>query len=196
MSIIDRMGSGMALLRRVLASRPWVRWVVLSASALLFLTAVAEHRRQLATAVAEWGEPRTVWVTDRAIAAGDPIVAFPADHPTAMLPDEPVDRDPTGTVARQAIGGGEVVVGIDVAARGAPSDLIPDGWLAVPIVEAAPSAAAVGEHVVVTADGVVVAEVGLVVDTLDATPLVAVPADVAPSVALANQSGVTLLRMP
>lgn len=196
MSIIDRMGSGMALLRRMLAPRPWVRWVVLALTALLFLTAVVDHRRRLSTATAEWGDARTVWVADRAIAAGAPIAASPTEHPTAMLPAEPVEHDPTGSVARQAIGAGEVVVGIDVAANGAPADLIPSGWLAVPIVEAAPSAASIGEQVVVTADGVVVAESGLVVADLDGTPLVAVPADAAPLVALANESGVTLLRTP
>ena len=196
MSIIDRTGSAMALLRRVLAPRPWVRWVVLIAGALLFLTAVADHRRQLTEARSAWGESRTVWVTDRSIAAGEPISATPVDHPAAVLPGDPVTDDPSGVPARHAIGSGEVVVTVDVAANGLPADLIPTGWLAVPIVEAAPSSASVGERVVVTSDGVVVADEGLVVADLDGAPLVAVTAEVAPLVALANESGVTLLRSP
>ncbi|MEQ8436360.1 MAG: hypothetical protein RIB65_02640 [Ilumatobacter fluminis] len=196
MSIIDRMGSGMALLRRVLAPRPWVRWTVMVVCSALFLTAVADHRRQVTSARDGWGERRTVWVTDRSVAAGEPITATPTDHPTVVLPDDPVGHDPTGTMARQAIGAGEVVVNVDVAPNGAPADLIPAGWLAVPIVEAAPSSAAIGERVVVTTDGVVVADDGLVVADLGGAPMVAVPAEVAPIVALANESGVTLLRMP
>ena len=196
MSIIDRMGSSMALLRRVLAPRPWVRWIVLIVSAGVFLWAVVDHRRQLAAATAEWGDARTVWVTDRPIAAGEPIAASPADHPTAVLPDDAVDIDPSGSLARQAISAGEVVVGLDVAPNGAPTDLIPTGWLAVPIVESASSAAVVGERVVLTTDGVVVADEAVVVADLGGAPLVAVPAEAAPLVALANDSGVTLLRMP
>ena len=196
MSIIDRMGSGMALLRRVLAPRPWARWVILIACVLLFLAAVADHRRQLTAARSAWGHSRTVWVTDRPIAAGEPISATPTDHPAAVLPDEPVEDDPSGVVARQAIGSGEVVVDVDVAPNGAPADLIPDGWLAVPVAEATPSSASVGERVVVTTDGAVVADDALVVADLDGAPLVAVPAEAAPLVALANESGVTLLRTP
>ena len=196
MSIIDRMGSSTALLRRVLAPRPWVRWTVMAVCASLFLLAVADHRRQVSTARDRWGETRTVWVADRPVAPGEPIAATPTDHPTAVLPDDPVEHDPSGVAARQSIGAGEVVVLVDVAPNGAPADLIPVDWLAVPIVEAAPSAAAVGERVVVTTDGVVVSEEGLVVADVGGAPLVAVPSDVAPIVALANDAGITLLRMP
>lgn len=196
MSIIDRMGSGTALLRRVLAPRPWVRWTVLIVAALVFVTAVVDHRRQLGAARSSWGDTRTVWVTERGIAAGDPIRAAPTDRPVAVLPDEPVGYDPSGTVARQTIGAGEVVTLVDVAPNGAPADLIPAGWLAVPVVEASPSWAAVGEHVVVTAGGVIVSDDGVIVADLDGAPLVAVPAAAAPRVALANEAGVTLLRTP
>ena len=76
------------------------------------------------------------------------------------------------------------------------ADLIPAGWLAVPVVEASPSWAAVGERVVVTAGGVIVSDAGVIVADLDGAPLVAVPAEAAPRVALANDAGVTLLRTP
>ncbi len=196
MTIIDRIGSWTALLRRHLAVRPWVRWIVLSASAALFLAAVADHRRQLSAERDAWGDTQTVWVTDAPTEPGRPIAASPVERPTAVLPDDPVADDPSGSLARQAIEAGEIVVGLDVASRGAPADLIPDGWLAVPIVEAASSWAAVGEHVVVTTDGVVVTDEAKVVAEFDGAPLVAVPADVAAVVALANDSGVTLLRRP
>jgi hypothetical protein len=196
MSIIDRMGSGTALLRRVLAPRPWVRWIVLIVTALVFLTAVVEHRRQLGAARSSWGDTRTVWVTEHGVAAGDPIRAAPSDRPVAVLPDDPVTHDPSGVVARQTIGAGEIVTLVDVAPNGAPADLIPPGWLAVPVVEASPSWASVGERVVVTAGGAIVSDDGLIVADVDGAPLVAVPAEVAPRVALANESGVTLLRTP
>lgn len=196
MSIIDRMGSGTALLRRMLAPRPWIRWIVLIVAALVFVTAVVDHRRQLEAARSSWGDTRTVWVSEHGVTAGDPIRAAPTDRPVAVLPDDPVGHDPSGTVARQTIGAGEVVTLVDVAPNGAPADLIPRGWLAVPVVEASPSWAAVGERVVVTAGGVIVSDDGLIVADLDGAPLVAVPAEAAPQVALANDAGVTLLRTP
>ena len=66
----------------------------------------------------------------------------------------------------------------------------------LPIAEATEAHARVGERVVVTTDGVIVSDRALVVDTNDGVPLVAVPAEVAPLVALANDTGVTLLRTP
>ncbi|MAT04353.1 MAG: hypothetical protein CL424_04835 [Acidimicrobiaceae bacterium] len=196
MSIIDRIGRGTARLRRVLAPRPWIRWLVLVALAIGFVAAVADHRRGVGEAREAWGDTTEVWVAARTIEPGTPIVASRVRLPVAALPAQPVDDDPSGTTARQAIGRGEVVTSLDVAADGAPGDLIPSGWLAVPIAEATVSLARIGERVVVTTDGVVIADEALVVDDLDGVPLVAVPAEAAPLVALANDTGVTLLRMP
>ena len=189
-------GRRTAALRRWLAPRPWVRRVVLVASAAVFVTAVADHRHDLTAARAAWGDTKPVWVARTDSVAGEPISAELVELPLAVLPGRPTDADPNGVVARQSLTTGEVVVAVDVAPDGAPADLIPGGWLAVPIAEATEAHARVGERVVVTTDGVIVSDRALVVDTNDGVPLVAVPAEVAPLVALANDTGVTLLRTP
>lgn len=104
---------------------------------------------------------------------------------------------PAGAVARRRVSAGFPLAGADVAARPAPLGLVPDGWLAAPLVESPRSGADVGDRVRVVADGVAVAPEALVVGFVGDATLVATPADAAPLVALADASGqVTLLRVP
>jgi hypothetical protein len=54
----------------------------------------------------------------------------------------------------------------------------------------------VGDRVTVVADGSVIAEAGLVVGVGEGATSIAVPAERGPLVALADESGVRLLRSP
>ena len=67
-------GRRTAALRRWLAPRPWVRRVVLVASAAVFVTAVADHRHDLTAARAAWGDTKPVWVARTDSVAGEQLV--------------------------------------------------------------------------------------------------------------------------
>ena len=88
---------------------------------------------------------------------------------------------------------------IDVgrAGQAGPAALLPDGWAAVPIVEAPAAGAPIGARVQIAGDGVVLAADAIVVGYHDDVTLVAVPVDVAAMVAAGAQAGgVALLLVP
>jgi hypothetical protein len=122
--------------------------------------------------------------------------------PIALVPPSAIGTgvdDIAGLVARQHVGTGEIVTTDDVGRLGqtAPAALVPDGWLAVPIVESPASGAQVGARVQIVSDGVVLAPDGRVVGYHDDVTLVAVPADAAPAIpAAAAAGGVALLLVP
>lgn len=190
-------GRHTARVRRVLAHHRWMRWVPLVAGCSGLVFAVHGYSSGVDAVRDAWGETRTVWVADRDHEPGEslaasarelPVVAVPAD---AMSVDEPVD----GRTVRQRVTSGEVVTDTDIAGRGT-SSLIPDGWRAIAISEAPSSGASVGDVVDLVSDGVVIADRAIVIDHLDGAVLVAVDADAAPLVALAVDTGVTILRTP
>ena len=84
-----------------------------------------------------------------------------------------------GSVARQHVAAGEVIVAHDESPTATPQSLIPDGWLAAAIAEAIPSGARVGDRVTVATGGVVIAGDGVVVGVVGEALLVAIPADAA-----------------
>ncbi len=182
--------------RRLGGRHPWVHWLLVGAVALAAAASIHDRVRRLDAEREAWGETRAVWVTSRAVAAGDTIVAVPRDVPVAMLPDHPaIDVD--GLVARHPIGSGEIVTDVAVAVDRGPASLVPDGWLAVPVVESPRVGAAVGEHVQAASEGFVIAPEALVVAVFDDVTLVAAPPDAAPLIAAAADAGtITLLLDP
>jgi hypothetical protein len=185
-----------ARIRRIVARHPSLRWLPIAVCAAGFVASVAAHRHDVDEARAAWSVTAPVLRALDDVEPGERPPAETVEYPVAMIPARALaSTDTAGFVARQRISAGEILTEADVVAAPMPGALIPTDWLAVPIAESTASGAVAGDRVVVVSDGIVLAE-GIVVAAADTGPLVAVPADVAPLVALANASGVTLLRTP
>ena len=185
--------------RHVVARRPWLYWLVVVALAggvgLITAGAVAE----IDDARRSWGETRPVLVASRSLNPGEALEGRTdvQSRPIPMVPDDAIERTAPGAVARQHVAAGEVLVDADVVSGSLPAALIPAGWRGVPVAEAVPSGAGVGDRVAVASAGAVLAADGVVVGHADSGPIVAVPAEDAPSVAHAAASGeLVLLVLP
>jgi hypothetical protein len=190
----------LAMVRRVLARRPWIYWTIVAAVAGTGAMATASVLGTVDAERSRWGDTAVVLVATRGVAAGEPLSGLTVErrYPVAMIPPGAMASLEPGSAARHALGEGEIVVDVDVAATTAPRSLIPDDWLAVAIVEGVASGAAIGDHVVVASEGVRLAGDALIVGHADEVTIVAVPADEAPMVAAASSStaGVALLLEP
>jgi hypothetical protein len=190
--------------RRLLVRHPWVYWFAVGALAAAAYASVGSHTAAHDAARAEWGATSPVVVAHTPLAPGDALgarVAIAA-WPSAIVPPDALAAVEPGLVARQHVASGDVVGALDVAPGDGPLALVPDGWVAVPVVESPASGAEIGERVQVTSEGVLLAGDGLVVGGVGggmagAVTLVAVPADVAPLLPAAADAGhLTLLRLP
>lgn len=184
----------MPVVRRLVARRPWIQWLLIVLIALGVTAEVADAMAGVAAARRSWGTSATVWVATADASPGAPVHVEPIEVPVAIRPPHAA-RDPQGAVARHQIGGGEIVTTLDVVdADGSPA---PPGWLVAPIRESLPSGATLGERVRVASDGFVIAEEGIVVGFVDDVTLVAVPPEVAPLLpAASDTTTVALLRTP
>ncbi len=190
----------LAMVRRVLARRPWIYWTIVVAVAAAGAIATASVLGAVEDERSRWGETAVVLVATRDVAAGEPLSGLTVErrYPVAMIPPGAIATLEPGAAARHGLGAGEIVVDVDVAATTAPRSLIPRGWLAVAIVEGVASGATIGDHVVVASEGVRLAGDALIVGHADGVTIVAVPDDEAPMVAAASSStaGVALLLEP
>ena len=185
--------------RHVVARRPWLYWLVVVALAGCGALITAGAVAGIDDARRAWGETRTVLVASTDLGPGDALAGRTElrPRPVPMVPEDAIDRATPDAVARQHVAAGEVLVGVDVASGTLPAALIPDGWQGVPVAEAVPSGVAVGDRVAVASTGAVLAADGVVVGLTESGPIVAVPSDVAPSVAHAAASGeLVLLVLP
>jgi len=185
--------------RHVVARRPWLYWLVVVAFAGCGALITAGAVAGIDDARRAWGETRTVLVASTDLGPGDALAGRTElrPRPVPMVPEDAIDRATPDAVARQHVAAGEVLVGVDVASGTLPAALIPDGWQGVPVAEAVPSGVAVGDRVAVASTGAVLAADGVVVGLTESGPIVAVPSDVAPSVAHAAASGeLVLLVLP
>ena len=183
--------------RRLVARRPWVHWLAVAVLAGGTASAVAARLDDVDATRRAWGDTARVAVAARPHEPGAPLVVHVAEVPVALVPDAAIR--PPGTaalVARQRIAEGEIVTAPDVTGAG-PLALVPEGWLAVPVVESPPSGAAVGDRVAIVSEGVVLTGEAVVVDVRDDVTLIAVPAEAAPAVPAAAAAGaLAVLRAP
>jgi hypothetical protein len=185
-------------IRRLLARRPWLYWLLVGAVAAGFASEVAGRSDAVDAERARWGESRTVLVADRDVLPGDPLAVAVTKRtlPVAMIPIEAIseiDRQ----VARQRIAAGEVITAPDVAEQDGPRALLPEGWLAVAIVESPSSGARIGDRVQIASEGTLISSDAVVIGFVDDATLVAAPADEAPLLpAAAAAGGVALLLVP
>jgi hypothetical protein len=187
--------------RRLVVRRPSIYWLLVAA--LATAAAMSVHRRleQLDATRRTWGDTRSVLVAKTATRPGDEITTAVVAAPIALVPSGALDADASVSrhVARHAIAPNQILTELDVGRGGAaaPMALVPDGWLAVAVVESPASGAVPGDDVVVASDGIVIAEQAVVVGGVDDTTLVAVPAATAPLLPAAAASGaLSLLRRP
>lgn len=188
----------MPAVRRLVARRPWVQWVVIGVAGAGVAASVADAMAGLDAERAAWGRRTTVWVATGDVSTGEPIDADPVEVPAAIRPADAIVDLVRGSLARQAIGRGETIVRHDVWAPDDELGLAPPGWLVAPIEESPASGARLGDRVQVASEGFVIAPEGVVVGVDDAgVTLVAVPADVAPLLPMASTTAsVALLRVP
>jgi SAF domain len=191
--------SAAAAARRILVRRPWIYWSFVAVATIGTAASMLQRTDHIDAAREAWGTSRTVWVAVGPHVPGDALTAETREVPAAIVPDGALtDADrPIGAIARQRIGAGEIIHLVDVAANDRPQAITPVGWLAVPVIESPPSAARLGDRVVVASDGLVISADAVVVGANDEVTLIAVPAADAPGVAAADDAGaLTLLLRP
>lgn len=185
-------------IRRLLARRRWIYWLLVSGLASACAAQVLARLDEVEAERVRWGETRTVLVAARDIVPGEPLSGVTVDRhlPIAMIPESAV-TDVANRIARQHVAVGEMITTADLAVGEGPQALVPEGWLAVAIVESPSSGAAIGDRVQVASDGVVISSDALVVGFVDDATLVAAPADEAPLLpAAAAASALALLLVP
>lgn len=184
----------MPAVRRLVARRPWIQWLVIAAVAIGLAASVADAMARVDAERAAWGSSVTVWVAAHDISPGEPIAVEALEVPEAVRPVGAAD-DPAGAVARQVIGRGEIVTEVDIV--DSDGSLAPPGWVIAPVRESLPSGAGLGDRVQVASDGFVIASDALVVGFVDDVALVAAPAEVAALLPAASvTTSVALLRTP
>lgn len=187
-------------LRRILAARPWIHWLLVAAAGSAVVLSAVDHTRSVDEARAEWGATRSVWVAATDLEPGDVLAVEVRPFPSAMVPAVALGADieqSIGGTVRQHVGAGEMLTVDDVAGGDGPSGLVPPGWLAVPVVETPASGASVGDRVEVASAGFAISADAVVVGHVDQSTLVAVIAHEAPALAAADEAGaITLLLAP
>jgi hypothetical protein len=182
----------LAWVRLMVARHPWTYWLVIAVMAGAVGLGAAKALAGVDAARRSWGEQQTVWMASTATEPGQPIVAARRNVPRAVVPSAAVVEAPTGALARQHIGFGEIITDNDVAAVGS-AGLVPDGWVAFPV-PAAVEHFATGDHLNVYSGDQLVAA-GVVVDHGESDLMVAIPADAAPVMASALLAGAVTLGL-
>jgi len=187
--------------RRLVARRPWIYWVVIAGLACTGAASVHQRIENLEAARRQWGDTRRVLIAAVDVNAGAPIVADVVDVPLVLVPSGALDPDDAGSaiIARHALRPGDVLTDLDVGRAGTagPLALVPEGWLAVAVIESPASGAQPGDRVVVASEGVVLAPEAIVIGHHDEATLVAVPAVIAPLLpAAAAEGALALLLRP
>jgi len=188
-------------LRRLLARRPWIYWLVVIVAALACGFTVRQRMGDVDDVRDAWGDAREVLVARRDTRPGELLEVDVRRVPVAVVPVAALKQGAGDgpLIARQDVPAGAIVTDVDVGRAGhdVPAALLPDGWAAVPIVESPPLGAAVGARVQIVAEGVVLAPDAIVVGYRDDVTLIAVPRELAPMVAAgADAGGVAVLLLP
>ena len=183
--------------RLVLARRPWLYWSFVAVLAALVGSMVHGQVTTLEQSRHAWGDTRPVLVATVALAPGDPIRVTLEERPVAVLPSAALDIVPADARLHQRVGAGEVLTELDVTTVPGPAARAAAGTVVVGLADPLSRNVAIGSSVRVVADGVVLADVGTVVDLADEIVFVAVEAADGPIVASAAHQGIAaLLHLP
>lgn len=185
--------------RRVLARRPWLYWLVVVAIAVGFGLSQRSRGEAIEAERASWGNTVDVLIAVGDHSPGDPIEAEVRSVPVAVAPEFAIIASDAASAlgrSRQRIGPGEIITVDDIAPSSGPLGLAPDGWVVVPAEESTPSGVEIGDHVMIVSDGFPIADDAFVVGTHEDAILLAVARTDAAAVATAGETGVTFVRTP
>jgi hypothetical protein len=183
--------------RLVLARRPWIHWLFVTALAALVAVSVNDRLAAIERERDGWGTTRLVLVADGPLEAGDSVVVRRVELPTAALPDAALSDLAPDARMRQRAADGEVLTSFDVVSRPGPAAGADDGDVVVTVADPLARGVAVGTNVQIVADGLVLADSGRVVEVVDEVVFVAVDEPDGPIVAAAAQQGIaSLLYLP
>ena len=186
-----------ARVRLFLARRPWVYWCAAAALAVAVGLATLQQLEAVDEARRRWADRRAVVVAAHDHRAGDELVWRTVEFPLVAIPPSAIDEVAPGTIARQRIGTGEVVVTADVTAPAGPAAGAEPGTVVVPVADPLVRDLRVGLPVQIVADGVVLADEATIVAVHDDVAYVAASADDAPIVAAAARTGTaSILFLP
>jgi len=179
--------------RQFLAIHPWVYWAVVLAVAAVVALAVHRQLSLLEEARAQWQTTRTVLVADSPLMPGDQIDASARTLPLAAIPDSAIEQVPAGSLLRQRVSAGEVLVATDLTQAHGPAARTAPGTVVVGLTDSLSRDVAIGLSVQVVAEGLVLASEATVVEVIDEVIFVAVSEREAPAIAAAAHSGLTSL---
>lgn len=179
-------------LRLLLARRPWLYWLIVSACAVAVWLSVTSAQAQLTRERDRWGTTRAVWVASGPVAAGENLQVTTNDYPIAMVPPSAVSSLPADAVAARSMVAGDIVVAADVAVDG----LVPADWVVFALPANGTPALIFGDAVTVFGSGQAWCD-GMVARVGDVTMEVAVPTDCAASMSAQLALGaIVLARHP
>ncbi len=199
--IIDRqrqlIGHTRITITRMIALHPSVWWIMVALVAAMMSWSIHQRLAAVDLARDRWGDQIEVVVADRAFEPGDPITVHTMTVPAALVPDQAISdpSDADHSIARGPIDEGTIITWSLITPAG-PLALVPPEWRVVAVVESPSSGATTGERVDLVHEGVLLAADAIVIGDHEDATLVAVPADHAAQIALAAETGLSLVRVP
>jgi hypothetical protein len=107
--------------RLVLARRPWIRWLTVSAVAAAAGASVHVQLQSLDAARAQWTDQLRAPVATAALSPRDELVWEWRSIPAVGVPDAVALSIPDGVVARQHLGTGGIIVEADMSVGDGPA---------------------------------------------------------------------------
>jgi hypothetical protein len=174
--------------RLVLARRPWIRWLAVGLVAAVTGASVHAQLQSLDAARAQWTDQRRVPVATADASPGDVLTWEWQTIPAIGVPDGVASEVSAGTIARQRVGTGEIVVGTDLGVGAGPAAGAATGHVVVPISDPLVTDPSVGLDVAIYSDGLVLAAESRIVHVDGPVVFVEMDAADAPMVAAAAQT--------
>ena len=178
-----------ATVRLAVARRPWIRWLVVVASAVTAAVAVHGQLAQVDAARDRWVDLVDVPVATRPHSPGETLSVAWHRFSAVAVPDDVMTEIPAGARVRHPVGRGEIVSATDVAAGDGPAALADEGDVVVPVSDPLAGTPTVGLYVSIFGEGLVLSASGRIVQVDADVVFVAVDADDAPMIAAAARAG-------
>jgi len=171
------------------ARRPWIRWLAVGMVAAAAGVSVHTQLQSVDDARAQWANRERVAISTTSVSAGDALMWEWRSIPALAVPDGVARSIPSGAVARQRVGTGEIIVGADLTVGDGPAAGAAAGHMVVPVSDPLVTDPPVGLDVAIYSDGSVLAADARIVQVEGSVVFVEVPAAAAPMVAAAAQTG-------
>lgn len=188
----------LARLRWILARRPWIRWLMVAAAAMLVAWEMTAEVGSLHRARDRWGDTVAVLVATRELGPGDTLdgAVVRRSFPLELVPQAAVTSVGADTVVVQRVTPGEVIVERDIHVASGPLALLPPEWLAVAVPDdGAAGWVQPGDAATILADGRTAAAQAVVLIRTEGEVVVGVPAVDAAAVADAANRRVAVIAV-